>query len=347
MRVLVAMSGGVDSSLAAALLGEQGHEVVGATLKLWGGAGDSGCCSLADVTDARRVADHLGIDHHVFNFEERFTAEVVDPYVAAHADGRTPNPCVECNRSIKFGELAARAERLGFERLATGHHARVGREGGAPTLRRGVDRAKDQSYVLSVLERGPLERVLFPIGEMTKDEVRAAARRRGLRTADKPDSQDVCFISAGQGGRHSFLGGRIPLHDGKVLDSRDGEQLGNVAALELLTLGQRRGVGIASGERRYVVDLDVGARTVTLGSEAELLDDTLLLTQRSWTGGPLAPGSAVGVQVSAHGSERPARLTEEGVRFEAPARRAAPGQVVALYRGDAVVGSGIVAPGRR
>jgi len=213
VRVLVAMSGGVDSSVAAALLVKAGHEVVGATLKLWGGAGDSGCCSVADVDDARRVADQLGIDHRVLNFTEEFSADVVEPYVADHAAGRTPNPCVECNRAVKFGHLAARARRLGFDAVATGHHARV--TGGDPLrLRRGADMDKDQSYVLSMLTVRELARVLLPVGELTKQEVRARATSLGLPTAEKPDSQEVCFVAAGpgQGPRRSFLGERIELH---------------------------------------------------------------------------------------------------------------------------------------
>src|SRR6516165_1939879 len=214
VRVMVAMSGGVDSSVAAALLVEQGHEVVGATLKLWGGESDSGCCSVADVEDARRVAQQLGITHHVFNLTEEFDRNVVAPYVGEHARGRTPNPCIECNRSLKFDRLLRRADRMGFDRLATGHHARVtgGDEDGRPMrLRRGADAAKDQSYVLSMLDQHALARVVFPVGEMTKDEVRARARRLGLRTASKPDSQDVCFIGRVEG-RQSFLAERMALH---------------------------------------------------------------------------------------------------------------------------------------
>src|SRR5580700_6153762 len=222
MRVLVAMSGGVDSSVAAALLVEAGHEVVGATLKLWGGESDSGCCSVADVDDARRVADQIGLVHHVFNFTDDFDASVVAPYVADHAAGRTPNPCIECNRHIKFGSLLERARRLGFDALATGHHARVDGGPGRRRLRRGADGAKDQSYVLSMLGQSELVQVVLPVGTLTKTEVRAHAAARGLRTADKADSQDVCFIRSAEG-RRGFLGDRLAMHGGEIVDAASGD----------------------------------------------------------------------------------------------------------------------------
>ena len=284
MRVLVAMSGGVDSSVAAALLVEQGHDVVGATLKLWGGESDSGCCSVADVEDARRVAQQLGMEHHVFNLTDEFERHVVAPYVGEHARGRTPNPCIECNRSMKFDRLLQRADRMGFDRLATGHHARVtgGDEDGRPMrLRRGADAAKDQSYVLSMLDQHALARVVFPVGEMTKDEVRARARRLGLRTASKPDSQDVCFIGRAQG-REGFLTGRIALHPAEVVDA-DGLPAGSVDAVELVTVGQRRGMGHGTdGARRYVTHVDVGTRRVVVGSAADVLRPSVLLAAPLW-----------------------------------------------------------------
>jgi tRNA-specific 2-thiouridylase len=352
MRVLVAMSGGVDSSVAAALLVEQGHDVVGATLKLWGGPSDSGCCSVADVDDARRVAQQLGIDHHVFNLTTEFDRSVVTPYVDEHARGRTPNPCIECNRTMKFDTLLARADRLGFDRLATGHHARVtGEPGGARQLRRGADAAKDQSYVLSMLDQRALARIVLPVGELTKDEVRAQAHRLGLRTADKPDSQDVCFIGSAEG-REGFLAERLRLHRGEVFDG-EGRPAGTVEAVELVTVGQRRGMGHGhDGQRRYVTAVDVSARRVTVGSAAEALRASVQLEAPTltWVDRPLVAGARAVAQVSAHGRPVPCTVGLDGaamtVQFDTPQRPVAPGQTVALYDAsdpDTVVGAGIAA----
>jgi tRNA-specific 2-thiouridylase len=270
--VMVAMSGGVDSSVAAALLMEAGHEVVGVTMKLWGGPSDTGCCAVSDVDDARRVADRLGIEHHVFNFGEDFEREVIEPYVADHAAGRTPNPCIECNRHLKFDRLVRRADALGFEMLATGHHARIVSTASGPRLGRGIDDAKDQSYVLHVIEEDVLARMFLPIGELTKADVRARALELDLRTAQKPESQDVCFIT-NEHGRKSFLGDRIPLKPAAVVD-RSGEQLGSVASVELVTIGQRKGLGLPGGtEPKYVIDVDAadGERRVTVGQKGDLV----------------------------------------------------------------------------
>ena len=259
MKVLLAMSGGVDSSVAGALLQEQGHDVVGVTMKLWGGESDTGCCSVSDVDDARRVAQQLDIDHLVFNFGDDFDRHVVAPYVHAHADGVTPNPCVECNRHLKFDRLLRRAEQLGFDAVATGHHARVGRTpDGRFTLERGADAAKDQSYVVHMLDQAALARTLFPVGDIDKARVRELAAERHLRTASKPDSQDVCFITS-RGGRETFLGSRIAFRPGRVVDG-EGAEVGEVAALEMVTIGQRRGIGLpGGGPKRYVVDVDMSA----------------------------------------------------------------------------------------
>jgi len=347
MRVLVAMSGGVDSSVAAALVVEQGHDVVGATLKLWGGPSDSGCCSVADVDDARRVAQQLGIAHHVFNLTDEFEASVVGPYVAAHAAGRTPNPCIECNRHIKFDRLLSRARRLGFDALATGHHARVEQAAdGGRRLRRGADRAKDQSYVLSMLGQDQLAGIVLPVGDLTKAEVRDHAARLGLRTAGKPDSQDVCFIH-GDVGREGFLSRRMALHPGSVVDGTTGDAVGRVDAVELVTVGQRRGMGHgADGRRRYVVAVDVAARRVVVGGSGQATVDGVVLSSLTWVAEPLGPGSPAVAQVSAHGRPVPCRFETGGrVRFSEPQRPVAPGQTVALYDHadpDVVLGAGIV-----
>lgn len=335
------MSGGVDSSLAAALLLAAGHEVTGATMKLWAGASDSGCCSVADVDDARRVAQQLGVDHFTFGFADDFEADVVAPYVAAHAAGRTPNPCIECNRHLKFDRFLRRADALGFDAIATGHHARVERGSQRWHLRRGADRAKDQSYVLHMLDQDVLARTLLPVGDLTKAEVRARATALGLRTAHKPDSQDVCFITA-SGGRGAFLGPRMALTPGRVVD-REGAVVGAVPAIQLVTIGQRRGLGLAGGGAPYfAAAVDVAAGTVTVGPADDLLVDELVVAAPTWVGAPTS--GDVEVQVSAHGTAHRGRASSSGgrVRIELtqPVRRVAPGQSVVLYRGDDVLGGG-------
>lgn len=340
LRILVAMSGGVDSSVAAALLRDQGHEVIGVTLRLWGGASDSGCCSVSDVEDARRVADQLDIPHYVFNFADDFEHHVVHPYVAAHVQGTTPNPCVECNRHIKFDRLLRRCEDLGADRVATGHHARIVSDPQrGPSVARGADRAKDQSYVLHPLGPSELARTIFPVGELTKDEVRGIAGRLGLRTAAKADSQDVCFITRTEG-RDGFLGRRIELHPATVVDGA-GHTVGEVEAVELVTVGQRRGLRLAGGrDRRYVVDVDVEGRMVRVGSYSDLLVSSVRLESTSWSS-EHPPGGRLEAQCSAHGTPVPAVVEGDLVRFLRPRPRVAPGQSVVLYDGDVVVGGGI------
>jgi tRNA-uridine 2-sulfurtransferase len=349
VKVLLAMSGGVDSSVAGVLLQERGHDVVGVTMKLWGGDSDTGCCSVSDVDDARRVAQQLDIDHLVFNFGDDFERHVVDPYVRAHADGVTPNPCVECNRHLKFDRLLRRAEQLGFDAVATGHHARVGRTpDGRFVLERGADAAKDQSYVVHMLDQTALSRTLFPVGDIDKSRVRELAIERRLRTASKPDSQDVCFITS-RGGREAFLGDRIELRPGRVVDG-DGVDIGEVAALEMITIGQRRGIGLpGGGPKRYVLDVDMSAALVTVGDEWKLLRSSMRVGQLTWTDGPRL--GQVRVQTSAHGATATATIelasdtrTAE-LTWDVPQRRVAPGQSVVFYdtADRMVLGGGIAA----
>jgi tRNA-specific 2-thiouridylase len=355
VKVLVAMSGGVDSSVAAGLLARQGHDVVGVTMRLWGGDSDTGCCSVADVDDARRAADHLGLEHLVFNFSEDFDATVVAPYVAAHSRAVTPNPCIECNRSVKFARLSERADVLGFDAVATGHHARVGERDGRYTLERGADRAKDQSYVVHMLDQRELGRTLFPIGSMEKSEVRRLAAELGLRTATKPDSQDVCFITS-TGGREAFLGSRIPFHPARVVDQA-GAELGRVAAVELVTVGQRRALGLpGGGPKRFVLEVDPtvggdGLATVVVGAEDALLDAAIDVEGVSWVDEPV--DGRVLVQTSAHGTPRPATIEHVGagvvrLTWTEPQRRVASGQSVVFYDlADRCVHGGGIARGSR
>ncbi len=342
--VMVAMSGGVDSSVAAALLQREGHEVVGVTMKLWGGPSDTGCCSVSDVDDARRVAAQLGIEHHVFNFGDEFDAHVVEPYIADHVAGRTPNPCVECNRHIKFDRLLRRAAALGFGSVATGHHARIVSHDGRDHIARGADDAKDQSYVLGMLSADQLARVAFPLGHMVKDDVRKLAAELGLSTASKPDSQDVCFISR-SAGRERFLGDRIEFTPATVVDTA-GTRIGEVANGELVTIGQRRGLGLSGlAEPHFVVANEVTdeGRRVVVGTKAELRTSTQAITAVEWTHGPDAAVPSADVQVSAHGTAHPAEIGTDELRWSTPQRRVAPGQALVFYDADRVIGSATAA----
>lgn len=355
MKVLVAMSGGVDSSVAAAELQAAGHEVVGVTMRLWGGESDTGCCSVSDVDDARRVAQQLGIDHLVFNFSDDFNEHVVAPYVQAHVDGLTPNPCIECNRHLKFDRLSERARLLGFDAVATGHHARIERDDeGILRLARGADDAKDQSYVVHMLDQAELAYTIFPVGHLTKAQVRERAVELGLRTATKPDSQDVCFISK-TGGRETFLGNRIPFRKAVVVNE-DGSPAGKIDALELVTIGQRKGLGIpGGGPKQYVVEVDTPNARVVIGEEASLYRKSVDVDQVIWSDAGdaerLKVTNDVLVQASAHGAAIPATveiLTPRSLRihWSEPQRRIAPGQSIVLYNtiNSFVLAGGIACP---
>ena len=340
MRVLAAMSGGVDSSVAAAMLAEQGHEVVGVTLKLWGGESDTGCCSVSDVEDARRVADLLGLQHHVFNFGDAFDSRVVAPYVNDHAVGLTPNPCIECNRHIKFDKLMVRAEALGFDAVATGHHARLEATGSGFRVRRGVDAAKDQSYVLYMLGQQQMARLMLPIGHLTKAEVREQAAELGLRNSAKPDSQDVCFIANRSGGRQGFLSRRLGESPASVVDA-DGTVLGAVKSVQTVTIGQRRGLNLGGTDQpRYVTDVDIAAGRVTVGRRDDLYTPTQDVKGIQWADG--AVEGPIDIQASAHGTPVVGVVDQAGrVVWAEPQRRVAPGQAVVFYQGELVVGGAV------
>jgi tRNA-specific 2-thiouridylase len=333
------MSGGVDSSVAAALLVDAGYDVVGVTMKLWGGESDSGCCSVSDVDDARWVANQLDIEHHVFNFGDEFLEHVVHPFVDTHRSGGTPNPCIECNRHIKFDLFFERAAVLGFDRIATGHYARIADlVDGTRRLQRSIDPLKDQSYVLHMLGQDVLRRVLLPIGGWNKPDLRDEAQKRGLLTAAKPDSQDVCFITK-SGGRESFLGARGGLTPG-VIVTEDGTEVGQVPATELVTIGQRKGLNVSGmGEPQFVVDVDLHESVVTIGPRRSLQAEETGFTQPVW-----AHESFTGrahVQASAHGEALPALVEPDRVVWDAPRDRIAPGQSLVFYDTDLVIGGAI------
>jgi len=354
MKVLAAMSGGVDSSVAAARMVDAGHDVVGVHLALSQApgtlrSGSRGCCSKEDAGDARRVADVLGIPFYVWDYADRFKEDVIDDFVSSYARGETPNPCVRCNERIKFSALAARALALGFDAVATGHYARLsdGR------LRRAVDRDKDQSYVLAVLTCGQLRHAAFPIGDTPKSQIRAEAARRGLAVADKPDSHDICFIPSGD--TRAFLGARLGVRRGSVVDRR-GTVLASHDGVHGFTIGQRKGLGIAGpgpdGQPRYVTAIDADSGTVRVGSAAELDVWQLTGLRAVFTAGKPPTGAVeCAVQVRAHGEavDAVAELAADQlvVRLRTPLRGVAPGQTLVLYHpdadGDEVIGSATIA----
>ncbi len=348
------MSGGVDSSVAAARMVDAGHDVVGVHLALSTApgtlrTGSRGCCSKEDASDARRVADVLGIPFYVWDFAEKFQADVIDEFVSSYARGETPNPCVVCNQKIKFSALSARAVALGFDTVVTGHYARL--SGGR--LRRAVDHDKDQSYVLAVLSAEQLRHAAFPIGDTPKSQIRAEAARRGLAVAEKPDSHDICFIPSGD--TRAFLGARIGVRRGAVVNA-EGTVLAEHDGVHGFTIGQRKGLGIAGpgpdGRPRYVTAIDAETATVRVGEAAdlevrELVGRTPVFTSGVTPSGPIE----CAVQVRAHGETADAvaeRIDDElVVRLRVPLRGVAPGQTLVLYRpdpdGDEVLGSAVIA----
>jgi tRNA-specific 2-thiouridylase len=352
-RIAVAMSGGVDSSTAAALLQEEGHDVVGLTLQLWDqternlAAGKGRCCSPADIADARAVSAHLDIPHYVFDHSDGFMRLIVEPFVQAYSEGRTPSPCIRCNRLVKFDLLAKMARGLDAEVLATGHYARLALEGDRPRLRKARDREKDQSYFLFDVPIQCLASACFPLGELSKGEVRATADRFGLAVARKSESYELCFIPDGD--KDAFLDGRMgtPLRDRQgPIRSIAGELMGEHDGLYRFTIGQRRGLGISSNDPLYVIDMDAGSRTVTVGPVEYLESRGLIAADCNWISipAPEAP-MAVAARIRHRHEETSATLTPVGkdrfeVRFDVPERAVTPGQGVAFYDGDVLLGGG-------
>ncbi|MGH2787033.1 MAG: tRNA 2-thiouridine(34) synthase MnmA [Actinomycetota bacterium] len=351
-KAVVAMSGGVDSSVTAALLVEEGYEVTGIMLKLWRGDAinnASGCCSVGAADDARRVADVVDIPFYVLNYADRFDQTVVHDFRMDYATGRTPNPCVRCNQWIKFDALLNHAFALGADVLATGHYARIRRRGGRLQLLRGADSAKDQSYVLWMLTQGQLSHCRFPVGEMDKSQTRARAAELGLRTARKPDSQEICFVRDGDFDAYVTENLAEASQPGPIVDAA-GRQVGEHRGIGHYTIGQRRGLGISLGAPIYVTSIDAPTNTLVVGEPDDLEVEGFTIDEASFVGDPPVDGSRVLVQHRAHGGVNPAVVESHSsawrVRYEVPVMAVAPGQSAALYRDgdpDELMGGGIIA----
>jgi tRNA-specific 2-thiouridylase len=349
MRIVVAMSGGVDSSVAAGLLAREGHDVIGLSMQLYdqqqGEVTFGSCCTIDDLHDARRAARTIGIPHYIVNFEHKFEEHVVSNFVREYASGRTPIPCVHCNGDLKFASLVERAKAFDAEAVATGHYAQVDFD--EPTrryrLKRGADLQKDQSYFLFTLSQAQLAHARFPVGTLDKPAVREEARRLGLAVADKHDSQEICFVAAGE--HPDFVGRRADMPAGVIRD-RDGRELGRHQGVHRFTIGQRKGLGLSTGVPLYVVGIDAGSAEVTVGPREALERDTLTASRVNWISGE-TPQRAIRAhaRIRYRHQEAPATITPLGdncvrVVFDEPQSAITPGQAVVFFDGDCVLGGG-------
>jgi tRNA-specific 2-thiouridylase len=349
-RVVVAMSGGVDSAVAAGILARAGYDVVGITMRLWtlddpdAPRGKRRCCSVEDTDDARQAADAIGIPHYVLNMEREFHDRVIDYFVSEYDRGRTPNPCLACNEHVKFRALLDRAVAFDADFLATGHYARIDRSGGRYRLRRAVDPEKDQSYVLYTMGQAELAKTLFPVGAYAKPQIRELAREMGLELAEKPVSADICFVPDGD--YKKFVRDRVELRPGAIQDDR-GAVLGTHEGITGFTLGQRRGLGVATGEKRFVTGIDPELNIVTIGPEDGLMAREAIVERVNWVSSPPGGFLRVYAKIRYRTPAAPATVSAlaDGTArlvFDAPQRAITPGQAAVFYNGDEVLGGGAI-----